>query len=417
MNQLQTLKGFRDFLPEEKRKRDWVIAKIKQAFELYGFEPLETPTLEYASLLLGKYGAEADKLVYQFKDRGDRDIALRYDQTVPTARVLAQNQNPEQLPKIMRRYQIQNVFRADKPQKGRFREFTQCDADIFVSNHPLSDAELLAVFYESYKQLNLTSLVIKINDRRTLLETLKPFETDTVSIFSIVQSVDKLDKQTVDEVTDELVAKGLQRQSAQKALSEIQNAKASEALQTIMEYAKKLGVPESALQFTPTLARGLDYYTGMIFEGIIPQYTAGSIGGGGRYDNLIKDLSGVHVAAAGFAIGFDRTVEAVGELNLFPETILSPSSKVLVCVMDETVDQSIQLVRKLRSQKIAGELFGTPAKLDKQLKYASVKKIPFVVILGPDEVKNETVTVKNMNTGTQKTVSLEQLIEIVSDKQ
>jgi histidyl-tRNA synthetase len=203
---LQTLKGFRDFLPDQKRVRDLVMAKIKETFELFGFEPLETPTLEYASLLLGKYGTEADKLVFKFADRGGREVALRYDQTVPTARVLAQYQN--QLPKFFRRYQMQPAFRAEKPQKGRFREFTQCDIDIFGSKSPVADAEILACSYMAYKNLGFKNVSLRVNSREVLISTLTPFATETVSVFSIIQSVDKLDKLSQQEVIDELIRKG-----------------------------------------------------------------------------------------------------------------------------------------------------------------------------------------------------------------
>jgi len=190
----QTLKGFRDFLPMEKRKRDFIEAKMKVVFERFGFAPLETPTLEYASLLLGKYGDEADTLLYTFTDRGDRQIGLRYDQTVPTARVLSQYQN--ELPKFFRRYQIQNVFRADKPQKGRYREFKQCDLDIYGTISPIADAELLAVVYFTFKEIGFKSIVLQVNDRQTLISTLSPFTTPEVDVFSLIQSIDKLDKMT-----------------------------------------------------------------------------------------------------------------------------------------------------------------------------------------------------------------------------
>src|SRR5260221_14765573 len=206
MNKLQNLKGFRDFLPKEKRKRDYVANKLKEVFELYGFEPLETPTLEYSEVIMGKYGEEADKLVFQFEDNGGRKVAMRYDQTVPTSRVLAQYSN--ELPKYFRRYQIQNVFRADKPQKGRYREFKQCDCDILGSTSPLADAEILAVYYAVFKEIGLTSIVLEINDRQTLISTLSPLTTPTVNIFSLIQSIDKLDKMTPADVTSELITKG-----------------------------------------------------------------------------------------------------------------------------------------------------------------------------------------------------------------
>ncbi|MCA9369369.1 histidine--tRNA ligase [Candidatus Woesebacteria bacterium] len=406
--QVQNLKGFRDFLPEEKRVRDYVADQIKIVFSFYGFEPLETPTLEYASLLLGKYGDEADKLVYNFEDRGGRQVALRYDQTVPTSRVLAQYQN--ELPKFFRRYQIQNVFRADKPQKGRFREFTQCDCDIFETSSPLADAELLAVYYAVYQRLGLSSLELKINDRQTLINTISPFATDDVSVFSIIQSVDKLDKMSKEEVQTELITKGLSPNSTIKVYDAIINAEKSENLQQIITAAVTLGIPEEALVFTPTLARGLDYYTGMIFEGNIPEYTAGSVGGGGRYDNLIGELCGRDIAATGFSIGFDRTVEAVQQLNLLPTTT-TMGTQVLVTLFDEkTVTASLKAASLLRKAGIATEIYPSLDKLGKQFKLADQKSIPFVLIIGEEELQNGTVALKEMVSGEQTTNSLEEVI-------
>lgn len=407
--QVQNLKGFRDFLPQEKRARDFVASKIAAVFKTYGFEPLETPTLEYASLLLGKYGDEADKLVYSFEDRGGRAVALRYDQTVPTSRVLAQYQN--ELPKFFRRYQIQNVFRADKPQKGRFREFTQCDCDIFESSSPFVDAELLAVYYAVYKALGITSIQLKVNDRQTLIDTISPFATEQVSVFSIIQSVDKLDKMSEEEIKDELIKKGLSFDASLKVLKAIQNAQQSTNLQEIIRAATNLGVPESTLVFTPTLARGLDYYTGMIFEAIVPEYTAGSVGGGGRYDNLIGELCGRDIAATGFAIGFDRTVEAVVQLGLLPKN-LDTSSTVLVALFDkENSALSLQATATLRAAGIATEVYPEADKLGKQFKLADQKNIPYVLIIGETERKENTVTLKNMQSGEQQTAPLSEIIE------
>src|SRR3989338_8273958 len=218
----QTLKGFRDFLTAEKRKRDFVLAKIRQTFELFGFEPLETPTLEYASVLLGKYGNEADKLMYTFQDRGKREVGLRYDQTVPTARVLAQYQG--KLPQYFRRYEIQNVFRADKPQQGRYREFTQCDIDIFNSTSPIADAEILATTYFAYKNVGYPEIIFLINHRTILFELLNPFVSDTLNVFSLIQTIDKLEKIGSTGVSEELQKKGLNKKDANRAVSNIENA-------------------------------------------------------------------------------------------------------------------------------------------------------------------------------------------------
>lgn len=403
---LQTLKGFRDFLPSDKRVRDSIMAKIKSTFELYGFEPLETPTLEYAELLLGKYGTEADKLVYSFEDRGGRQVALRYDQTVPTARVLSQYQN--ELGKGFRRYQIQPVFRADKPQKGRYREFTQCDADIFGITSPLADAEILAVYYGIYKSLGLTDLIIEFNDRDTLISTLSPFATQSVPVSSIIQSVDKLDKQTVEEITVELVQKGMDEMSAIKALSAISTATESPNLKEIILLAKDLGIPEANLKFNPTIARGLDYYTGMIFEGKIPG-ESGSVGGGGRYDNLIKNLGGPSIPAVGFGLGFDRTIEVLTARSLVSSI---PTTQVLVTIFSQDLQgETLKVAARLRDSGINTELYPDPSdKLDKQFKYADKKMIPFAIVIGGDENKKNVVTLKNLNSREQLTLSLDEVI-------
>lgn len=407
-NLLQTLKGFRDFLPAEKRKRDFVAAKIKAAFELYGYEPVETPTLEYASLLLGKYGDEADKLVYTFEDRGGRQVALRYDQTVPTARLLAEQQH--QLPRYFRRYQMQNVFRADKPQAGRYREFTQCDCDIFGSTSPLADAEIVAVYYQAFKNIGLTSLQIEINDRQTLFQTLSPFATPEVDVMSITQSIDKLDKLSPEEVIAELVKKGLSTSVASEIISAIENADKSDNLKEIEQYIIKLGVPAETLVFNPKLARGLDYYTGLIFEGRIPEYQVGSVGGGGRYDQLIENLSGLKMSAVGFGIGFDRTVEAADQLGLLPN--VTGTAQVLVSVFNEQLAPiSMAAAAQLRQAGIATELYPENSdRLGKQFATANDKNISYVVVIGDEEAAANQVTLKDMATGDQDRISLEELI-------
>ncbi len=406
----QTLKGFRDFLPAEKRKRDFVLQKIKSTFERYGFAPVETPTLEYASLLLGKYGAEADKLVYTFTDRGEREIGLRYDQTVPTARLLTQYQHV--LPRFFRRYQMQNVFRADKPQKGRYREFLQCDCDIFGSQDALADAEIISVFYQLYADIGLSDIRILVNDRVTLISTLQPFATETVSVFSIIQSVDKLDKQPVEEVCDELAQKGLDRQKASEALMLIQNATPSEELKKIMQCAIQNGVPETALVFKPTLARGLDYYTGVIFESVIPGVSGGSLGGGGRYDNLIESLGGTSVPAVGFAVGFDRTLAIADEKGLIPS--LNSTSQILVTVFDDTcAEHSLRAAQTLRTQGFNVEIYPKADSIGKQLKYADMMGVPYALIIGPDEIQEGMVSLKNLKTGDSQKLPLERCGDII----
>jgi len=401
---MQTLKGFRDIMPEEKRQRDYVLSKILEIFKLYAFEPLETPTLEYADLLLGKYGEEADKLVYTFEDRGGRKVGLRYDQTVPVSRVLAQYRN--NLPKFFRRYQVQNVFRADKPQKGRYREFTQCDIDIFATKSSVADAEILACTYQAYKNIGFTDIQLKINDRQTIFNTLEEYTNENVNVFSIIQSIDKLDKMSQEKVVAELVKKGLQPEQAQAALTAVAEAQPSPALQKIMELAINLGVDEQALVFTPTLTRGLDYYTGMIFEVIIPQFRQSSCGGGGRYDKLIEKLGGVDIPAVGFAFGFARTVEAAAQLNLIPEQ--NQTAQVLVAIFnEESLTQSLKIAQQFRQAGITTEVYPEPDRLGKQFKLANQKNINWVVVAGPDEIKQEKIALKNMETGEQQIISLQ----------
>jgi len=405
----RTLKGFRDFLPTEKRKRDFVMGKIKQTFELFGFEPLETPTLEYSEVILGKYGKEADKMVYSFKDKGGRNLSLRYDQTVPTARVLAQYQNS--LPKCFRRYQIQNVFRADKPQKGRYREFTQCDIDIFGSTSPIADAEIIACTYFAFKNIGYPKIILRVNDRQTLFSTLQPFSTGKIDVLSIIQTIDKLDKKDKPALIQELIQKGLTSKQANDSLAAISAAALTPNLRQIIKQAQQLGVPNQAIEFSPNLARGLDYYTGMIFEVILPEYPLGSFGGGGRYDNLINQLSGYSIPAVGIAFGFDRMVEAADELNLIPQE--NTGAKVLITVF-ENCEPALAAAATLRQKNINTEVFPMIEKIDKQLKYADKKGIPYILMIGPDETAENMVTLKDMKTGKQKTLTLEKAINVLT---
>ncbi|NTU46275.1 histidine--tRNA ligase [Candidatus Roizmanbacteria bacterium] len=408
MNQApQTLKGFRDFLSVEAKKRQWLKNKMSQVFERFGYEPLETPAIEYESLLLGKYGEEAEKLIYKFEDQGGRKVALRYDQTVPTARIIAQYRNELTVP--FKRYQIQLVWRAEKPQKGRYREFYQCDADIIGSTSETADAEILAVYAGIYRAIGFTSLKIKINDRQELIETIQSFGIDGADVFSVIQTIDKLDKKTEEEVIQELIAKGY-GSNAKNLLLTLQNAELPENLQKIVEIAEQLGVPKETFEFVPTLARGLDYYTGLIFEGCIPEYGTVSVGGGGRYDNLIANLVGIDMPAVGFGIGFDRTLEAADAAGLIPSQIAG--AQVFVSIFSpDTKKESFRLTNTLREAGISAECaLDENKKLDAQLKYANKKEVPYVVILGPDEIEKGIVKVKNMKTGEQREVKREEAV-------
>lgn len=408
----QTLKGFRDILPEEFYARAYVKEKLIAVFERYGFSPIETPTLEYASLLLGKYGAEADKLIYRFTDAGGREVGLRYDQTVPTARFIAEHR--EQLPVFFRRYQLQNVFRAEKPQKGRFREFTQCDLDIYGTTSPIADAEILSCTYDAYKAVGFATVVLRYNDRETLTTTLSPFASDTISIHSIIQSIDKLDKIHDKGVVDELEKKGMVREQATEALHAVIASKPSSALKQIMDRAIALGVDAEALVFDPSLARGLDYYTGMIFEVSVPEYAVGSLGGGGRYDKLLSNLAQTDMPAVGVGLGFDRIVEAARELNIIPPHTGFP---VLVTLFDEeSMNDALSLAHIIRKSGMAALVYPEAAPLSKQFKYANINHLQYVVVCGPDERAKNAVTVKNMRSGMQQTIPRSELITNITSQ-
>lgn len=399
MIKAQTLKGFRDFLPKEAKKRQYVLDTLKKVFESYGFEPLETPALEYEEILMGKYGSEGDKLMYRFEDNGKRKVALRYDQTVPLARVVAQYQN--ELPMPFKRYQIQNVWRAENTQKGRYREFLQCDADIVGVSSPLADAEIIKLVLAIYKALNL-DVTIKINDRANFTSLDKKY----------IAAVDKLEKIGETAVLSEMIEKGMNDKDAKTALQELQNKPQTEAITQILTFLKQMGVDMSKIQYEPTLARGLDYYTGIIFE-TIAQGSAGSICSGGRYDKLVGMFSGRDFPAVGFGLGFDRTIEVLEEQNKIPN--LSSATKVLVTIFPGLKEKSLQITSLLREKGINTEIYlEENAKMDKQLKYADKKQIPYVVIIGPDEASKNMVTLKNMKTRDQKTIPQNEIEKLLA---
>ena len=394
----QTLKGFRDFLPQTMAIRSRVINILKEVFEKYGFSELQTPTLEYAEVLTGKYGEEAEKLMYLFKDPGDRNVGLKYDLTVPLARVMAQYPN---LPKPFKRYQIQSAFRAENTQKSRYREFYQCDIDTVGTTSPLADAEILAVISDSLTALGFKDFIIRVNSRQILFSITKNL--------SVLQTIDKLDKKSVDEVKQELSQKGISAEEIQSIFTGLESAQPDENLQQIMNLAQKLGVKN--IVFDPRLVRGLDYYTGAIFETVVTEPKIGSITGGGRYDNLIKSLGGPDLPAVGTTLGLDRICDVIEELNLW-SNISPTSTRVLVTIFSpELLDKSIELSTKLRMAGVGVELYpDNRTKLEKQLKYASAKSIPFVAILGPEEAAKNEVKIKNLSTGEQKCLPASELI-------
>lgn len=393
----QILKGFRDFLPEDARKRQWLKEQIINVFELWGFNPLETPTLEPLELFAGQIG-EDEKLFFKFKDSGDRDVALRYDQTVPTCRVVAQNF--QQLVMPFKRYQIQPAFRAEKPQKGRYREFVQCDADIFGVDSPTADAEVIALGLDIYRKLGFPKARVLINDRQLLKDL--PYEA--------IVAIDKLKKIGKDGVIAEMVAKGIEQKTAEEFLNTTLSLKPNATITTILEYLKQQGFDEDWYAFDPTIARSFSYSSGPIWEIEIPGLT-GSVLGGERFDNLVEKIAGFKVPATGFGLGFDRTLEAAQELGLIPE--MKTSTKVLITVFSpELLSQSINISTLLRKAGIPTELYtNAEDKLGKQFKYANKQSIPYVVVIGLEEFANKIVQLKNMKTEEQKAVAVESIVD------
>lgn len=391
----QLLKGFRDFLPEEAQKRQYVIDIIRKTFELYGFVPLETPAIEYLEVFTGNIG-EDEKLFYKFTDSGGRNVALRYDQTVPTCRLLAQY--PDKITLPFKRYQIQTVWRAEKPQKGRYREFLQCDADIFGVDESTADGETIALSIDIYKNLGFKKPVAIINDRELYKDI--PYKA--------IVAIDKLEKIGEEYVVKELITKGYSKDEAKKLLSQIKAIQPNERLKNIFSYLENYYMVDNYL-FKPTLARSFSYSTGPIWEIIIEEFGSGSLLGGERFDSLVSRFSKRSVAGTGFAVGFDRTVLAMEELSLLPQ--IQTKTKVLVTIFKkETLPYSQKVAQFLRKNGFNTDLYPDPSnKLDKQLKYADKKGIPYVVIIGPDEVKNKTVTLKNMKKNTQINLSIDQL--------
>lgn len=394
-------KGFKDYLPEEALRRRVVIGKIVEAFQKFGFDPLETPTLEYEETLTGKYGEE-EKLIYKFETPGGDKVALKYDQTVPLARVIAQYgpNGAQKLPMPFKRYQIQPAYRGENTQKGRYREFMQCDADIIGPSTALADAELLALASEIYKNLGL-DVVIKVNDR-SLLAEIEP---------KYLAAIDKLNKIGKDGVVEEMVKKGLNQGEADALFEKVTQNQMSENLTEIISLYEQMGYSKDTLQFDPTLIRGLDYYTGLILEVVLKSNpNSSSLCGGGRYDNLIEKLSGMAVAATGFAVGLDRTIEAMEEENVLK--LGGSSTQVLVSIFDQNLlKNSVEVASALRSQGISTEIYLDPAaKLEKQLKYADNKKIPYVVIIGPDEAQSGQVVLKNLEARTQEKLKVDDIV-------
>lgn len=392
----QTLKGFRDFLPSQAAARQWLRNEMIKVFERWGYEPLETPTLESYELFKGEIG-EDEKLFYKFTDLGGREVMLRYDQTVPTCRVVGQYLNQITFP--FRRYQIQSNFRAEKPQAGRFREFVQADIDIFGVASPTADAEAIAVSLDLYKSLGFKQVAAVVNNRDLMKDI----------PYSAISAIDKLKKIGSVGVIAEMASKGIPSNQAQGYLDQVNSITPDQTINTIFDYLKNAGFPADWYRFQPTLARAFSYSQGPIWEIIVPEYLAGSVGGGERYDTLVERITGKKIPGTGIAFGFDRTLEAAQQLGLVPQ-FKTPTQVLVTIFSPDLISQSLNLSTSLRAQNINTELYPDPsAKLEKQLKYASQKGISFVAILGPEEVDQKTVKIKNMQSGEQKTFQIENL--------
>lgn len=449
--------GTRDFSSETLRRRRYIIETIRHVFELYGFEPLETPAMENLETLMGKYGDEGDKLIFKILNNGldnpskrekateafknilagknDKNIterALKYDLTIPFARFMAMNQGKIALP--FKRYQIQSVWRADRPQKGRYREFLQCDADIAGTYSLVSDVELANIYQDVFNRLKLDT-EIKINSRKVLYGLAEVCGSEN-TMNAITTAIDKLDKIGIEKVKEELSANGLSAKQIltienylnvkgtnEEKLDKISTILGSstkgiegiEELKFILEYLKekKSATSKQTFSIDFTLARGLNYYTGTIYEVKAKNVQMGSIGGGGRYDNLtglfgVPDMPGV-----GISFGVDRIYDVIEELNLFPENI-NQSTRVLFFNLGETESRyAFEIMQKLRLNEISCELFYESSKLDKQFKYASKKNILFAVIIGSNEIKTKTCVIKNLQTGEQRTLNENEIIDFL----
>ncbi len=390
-------------MPKEAKGRQWLKRKIEDIFELWGFDPMETPTLEPLELFEGKIGEE-EQLFFKFKDNAGRDVALRYDQTVPTCRVVGQY--AQSLPMPFRRYQIQPAFRAEKPQKGRYREFVQCDADIFGESSYLADAEVIGLSIDIYKRLGFKNACVSVNDRELLAKI--PYKA--------IVAIDKLEKIGELGVIRDMIEKGIEREEAIKYLKQVRELRPNERILKIFDYLKNLGFDESWYKFEPTLSRSFSYSSGPIWEVKIKNSTGGSVLGGERYDGLVEKISGIKMPGTGFGLGFDRTLEACQEFGLLPE--FSTVTKVLVCVMDgEYFEYGMQILKNLRDVGVESEIYPSKeVKIDKQLRYANKKGIPYVMIVGADEVQAKKVSLKNMKTGEQETTFVEDAIKKLKTK-
>ncbi len=440
-------KGTRDFSSAVMFRRNFIFETIKKAFERYGYAPIQTPAMENMETLTGKYGEEGDRLIFKILNSGDylskADIdkkttlksltnqisekALRYDLTVPFARFVVQNRNDITFP--FKRYQMQNVWRADRPQKGRFREFFQCDADVIGTDSLLCEIDLIQLYDEVFTQLNIPNVEISINNRKVLAGMIELM--GAASLFDdVVIALDKLDKIGIEKVKEEMLSKGVKAE-AFSVLSSFLNAKDISELVPLLEKSTKgkegleelqfvsntiadVGLQSAKLGFDMTLARGLNYYTGCILEVKAKDVNIGSIGGGGRYDDLtsifgLQDISGV-----GISFGIDRIYLVMEELDLFPKAIDVSTVVMFVNFGEQEAAFCLPLLKQLRANGVRAELYPIAAKMKKQMTYANNKGVQFVIMVGEDEMNSGTLTLKNMVSGTQEKLKVAELIKKLS---
>lgn len=453
MNKPSIPKGTRDFSPVEMAKRNYIFDTIRSVYSLYGFRQIETPAMETLQTLLGKYGEEGDKLLFRVLNSGDylskvtdeqlKDMnsvalsskicekGLRYDLTVPFARFVVMHRDEIQLP--FKRYQVQPVWRADRPQKGRYREFYQCDADIVGSDSLLNEVELVQIMDTVFQRLGIR-VQIKINNRK-LLSGIAEIVGEADKIVDITVAIDKLDKIGLDKVNEELRADGISEEAIAKlqpvislsgtnaeklqtmenflADSEI-GMKGIEELRFILEVAGKVEL-KNELQLDLTLARGLNYYTGAIFEVKALDTPMGSITGGGRYDNLTGIFGMPGISGVGISFGADRIYDVLNTLNLYPKEITTNTQVLFINFGEKEAEYCLPILCKARENGIRTELFPDSAKMKKQMSYANANNIPFVVLAGDNEMQSGVVTLKNMETGEQKQVTPDELIVIVKE--
>lgn len=424
MRKPQVLKGMRDFLPDQMLLRQHVINAFRTVFERYGFEPIDTPHLEYIEALTGKYG-EDEKLIYHFEDHGGREVGLRYDLTVPLARFVATHRHELTFP--FKRYHIAPVFRADRPQRGRYREFWQCDVDIVGTSSMLADAEVLMVWMDALSAVNMPNFVVQINHRK-LLQSLAVFAGVPAELTpTIHRAIDKLDKIGRDGVKDEMLRNLVPGEAADRVLDLV--ALKGEPFEVLTELRQRLGDIEVAQQgindlesifrymvdmsadsrhyaLNLALARGLDYYTGPVFEATVSEPSVGSLGGAGRYDGLIGMFLGEDIPATGASLGLERIVDVIQELGLQPAR--TTVSDVLVTIFsEEMLGASLRLVSALRRVSVDAEIYLEAQRdLRRQVQYANKRGIPVVAFLGPDEDARNEVNLRHMTSGEQTTVSL-----------